>query len=75
MLYEVITYTAASTDVDWLLEAGGSIELTLFARASNLLDEDAIMEHAGKDGTSDFEDLGHSGDARKLAEDYSYNFV
>jgi len=34
-------YTAASTDVDWLLEAGGSIELTLFARASNLLDEDA----------------------------------
>eukprot|EP00252_Welwitschia_mirabilis_P013979 TRINITY_DN30988_c0_g1_i1.p1 TRINITY_DN30988_c0_g1~~TRINITY_DN30988_c0_g1_i1.p1 ORF type:complete len:129 (-),score=24.15 TRINITY_DN30988_c0_g1_i1:33-419(-) len=32
--------------------------------------EDVLLAAAGKDGTDEFEDAGHSEDARKLMEDY-----
>jgi cytochrome b involved in lipid metabolism len=32
--------------------------------------EEVLLEHAGKDATEDFEDLGHSSDARLMMKDY-----
>ncbi|XP_015181349.1 PREDICTED: cytochrome b5 isoform X2 [Polistes dominula] len=32
--------------------------------------EEVVLEHAGKDGTEPFEDIGHSSDARAMMEPY-----
>ena len=32
--------------------------------------EEVLLQHAGTNGTRDFEDVGHSSDARELMQDY-----
>ncbi|CAJ0949482.1 unnamed protein product, partial [Mesorhabditis belari] len=56
----------------WVIIEGKVYDLTLF------LDEhpggrDVLLEQAGKDATEAFKDVGHSGDAKEMMNDYYVN--
>jgi cytochrome b involved in lipid metabolism len=62
---EVASHCTA--DSVWLIFAGKVYDVTKFLE-DHPGGNDILIEHAGKDATEDFEDIGHSLDARTMRE-------
>ncbi|KAL5467687.1 hypothetical protein EMCRGX_G031950 [Ephydatia muelleri] len=54
----------------WVVINGKVYDVTEFAASEHPGGDEVLLEHAGTDSTLDFEDVGHSHDARELQKRY-----
>ncbi|XP_047350917.1 cytochrome b5-like isoform X2 [Vespa velutina] len=64
---EVAKYNTATNS--WIIIHDKVYDVTKFLK-QHPGGEEVILEHAGRDGTEPFEDIGHSSDAREMMEPY-----
>ncbi|XP_055333299.1 cytochrome b5-like [Paramacrobiotus metropolitanus] len=58
-----------SKDSTWLVINGKVYDVTKFLE-EHPGGEEVLLENSGKDGTENFEDVGHSSDAREMMKEY-----
>ncbi|XP_043500055.1 cytochrome b5-like isoform X1 [Polistes fuscatus] len=64
---EVAKYNTAKSA--WIIIHDKVYDVTNFVK-QHPGGEEVVLEHAGRDGTEPFEDIGHSSDAREMMEPY-----
>ncbi|XP_076183664.1 cytochrome b5 isoform X2 [Ptiloglossa arizonensis] len=63
---EEVSKHVSKNDV-WIIINNGVYDLTSFLN-THPGGEEILLEHAGRDGTESFEDIGHSSNARQMME-------